>query len=217
MHPRDYPRYHLFVRTSDYDPQCCTSRSTGEVLEVNVSYCEPFDIAHVSEKFPGAAEYLRVQFGRANTRRRQLVTYNIQHHEKISGNYEKSGTDAVATPMAPRPMTPPNRHSESGSAGQEETVTEFQDQAKQHATSIFTAKESQTTITIYREQQKCIPEVCSETGRSGTSFAFSIGAEQAAIIDVPKPPDPARAFDGEPFQCPLCFKIVRVKGEQDWK
>jgi len=54
---------------------------------IGVSHFEPFDIQHVSNKFPDAEPYLVQRLGRSNTRRRQLLRYYERHHDEIVGRY----------------------------------------------------------------------------------------------------------------------------------
>ncbi|KAF8243706.1 hypothetical protein K440DRAFT_589332 [Wilcoxina mikolae CBS 423.85] len=153
--------------------------------KINVSHFESFDVAHVSEKFRCAEEYLCVQFGRANTRRRQLLIYNELHHKKISGRYEKPETTAI--PAIPQSRALPKQDM-SQSLNEEQSAL---------GTRTLDAR--------------------SESSRSQTSFALSSGCERAVILDVPPPPNPKRAFTGDPFQCPFCFIIIRVANQREWK
>ncbi|KAI5800957.1 hypothetical protein FPQ18DRAFT_63955 [Pyronema domesticum] len=55
--------------------------------KIDMSFFEPFDIEHVSNKFQLGDEYryLLERLGKANTKRRQLLKYHYDHHEKIIG------------------------------------------------------------------------------------------------------------------------------------
>ncbi|KAA8894845.1 hypothetical protein FN846DRAFT_785837, partial [Sphaerosporella brunnea] len=75
--------YELSITIRNPSPRDRLEKSS----KINISYFESYDIAHVSAKFPNAEEYLCTQFGRANTRRRQLLRYNEQHHKKIAARY----------------------------------------------------------------------------------------------------------------------------------
>jgi hypothetical protein len=53
-----------------------------------MTHFEPFDIEHVRNKYDGLGEdyrFLIERLGKANTKRRQLLKYHHEHHEKIIG------------------------------------------------------------------------------------------------------------------------------------
>ncbi|KAF8243837.1 hypothetical protein K440DRAFT_497530, partial [Wilcoxina mikolae CBS 423.85] len=51
---------------------------------IDVSHFEYWDIMHVSHKFQDADDNLINRLGKANTRRRQLLMYHRNHHQKIA-------------------------------------------------------------------------------------------------------------------------------------
>ena len=55
-----------------------------KIANINVSHFEVWDIKHMSEMFPTAPIYLIERLGKANTRRRQLLQYLEEHHDKIA-------------------------------------------------------------------------------------------------------------------------------------
>ncbi|KAI5810617.1 hypothetical protein BZA77DRAFT_361001 [Pyronema omphalodes] len=68
--------------------QNLASRDRMERIEkIDVSAFGPFDINHVRDKYGLGedAQYLIERLGKANTKRRQLLKYNEQHHDKIAG------------------------------------------------------------------------------------------------------------------------------------
>jgi hypothetical protein len=56
--------------------------------EIDMFHFEQFDVGHVAEKFQEikGKDYLIQRFGKANTKRRQLLRYHEKHHEKIVGH-----------------------------------------------------------------------------------------------------------------------------------
>ena len=59
------------------------SRLTEE-QPTDINYFEPFDVAHVRDKFPHANEVLVHRLGVALTRRRKYLKYQERHHAKLS-------------------------------------------------------------------------------------------------------------------------------------
>ena len=45
---------------------------------------------------------------------------------------------------------------------------------------------------------------------------FAISTNDKIKVHVPPPPENA-AFEGNPFKCPYCFDIIKVKGRPDWE
>ncbi|KAI5792835.1 hypothetical protein FPQ18DRAFT_378220 [Pyronema domesticum] len=65
-----------------------TSRDHLERMEkIDVSSFEPFDIAHVSNKYPLNTEqqYIIERLGKANSKRRQILKCHQDRHEKVVG------------------------------------------------------------------------------------------------------------------------------------
>jgi hypothetical protein len=50
---------------------------------MSMEYYEVFDIAHVQQKYPSAAEYLTDRLGKAISRRRQYFRYREEQHQKL--------------------------------------------------------------------------------------------------------------------------------------
>ncbi|CCX33683.1 hypothetical protein FPQ18DRAFT_410601 [Pyronema domesticum] len=55
--------------------------------KIDLSHFENSNISHVRDKFQLKKEgdYISERLGKANTKRRQLLTYNENHHEKLVG------------------------------------------------------------------------------------------------------------------------------------
>jgi hypothetical protein len=68
--------------------QSPVSRDRLERMErIDMSHFERFDIEHVGNKYHLGedSQYLIDRLGKANTKRRQLLKYDNEHHEKIIG------------------------------------------------------------------------------------------------------------------------------------
>jgi hypothetical protein len=172
---------------------------------IDVSCFLPFDIQHVAH-MACATESLIDRLGRANTRRRQLLRYHEQHHDKIARyvdvDLETSFPKFLSKGSDP-PVIPPRK-----------PLVVSTDEASQ-----FGCVPSQTTVTTYKgvEDTPDIVEVGSDTGQSQTSFASSLKSDVEGRLCVPKPPNPTKAFGGQPFECPYCYVIISVKGPRSWK
>ncbi|KAF8253586.1 hypothetical protein K440DRAFT_656809 [Wilcoxina mikolae CBS 423.85] len=173
---------------------------------IDVSAYLFFDIQHVSNKFPGAEKYLVERLGKANTTRRQLLKYNERHHSKIAG-YGDQAASRLLDLVAHEPRTTSHNDDDGNSA-----------RIKAPATIAGTMM-TQTTVSVYIPrrpgQDLETVDACSDSDNSQTSFASSSNGK-SGVLRVPPPPDPESAFDGKPFQCPYCYEIISVTGNQSW-
>ena len=148
--------------------------------------------------------------GKANTRRRQLLKYYQAHHNKISQyiddpeSLEKS-TERNELANASKPVV---------SAVEGGNVRTPDERA---ATPPTTMTRSQTTVSTIRVERNQIPGVewDEEDRLSQTSYATSTNCSMR--IRVPPPPNKVAAFEGEPFECPYCFSIIKIKTRKGWK
>ncbi|RYP33748.1 hypothetical protein DL767_004615 [Monosporascus sp. MG133] len=79
------------------------------IITVDKSYFEEYDMLHVKAKYPGCPGYLVERLGRANSGRRQYLSYREEHHQKLAKDVdligleaprtEHSGNSTEATPM----------------------------------------------------------------------------------------------------------------------
>lgn len=72
-------------------------QSTATSLE----FYEAFDITHVQEKFPTAAQYLVTRLGKALSRRRQYFRYREEHHqnmERETSSQLQTGSSELTSP-----------------------------------------------------------------------------------------------------------------------
>ena len=183
---------------------------------IKVSHFEDWDIRHIDEKFRPdpqndfkVAEYLTERLGKANTRRRQLLKYYQAHHKKIAQHIDgpeplKGVIERNELANAPKLVTP---IVEGGSTRSPD----------ERAVTIPTITKSQTTVsTIQVERTQAAKIEWGEDDRlSQTSYATS--TNRAIRIRVPSPPNEIAAFEGEPFECPYCFHIIKIKTRKGWK
>jgi hypothetical protein len=185
---------------------------------IDVAHFEPFDLEHVSHKFPNAEPYLLQRLGRSNTRRRQLLKYHADHHDKIAYQYDVDPFIPVPTEQA--------ANEEDHGGGDECVDTEAKDpEDEQPVTFQETNKKgpatnarSATTVTAYHRPKEAeeIIDQRSEADFSQTSYSSSASG-MLQKLRVPPPPNPDTAFDGEAFQCPYCFNIITLTSEKSWK
>ncbi|KAF8248464.1 hypothetical protein K440DRAFT_600010 [Wilcoxina mikolae CBS 423.85] len=178
--------------------------------KIPIAHFEFYDIQHLQNMFPAALPHLHQRFGKANMRRRQLLKYHEQHNKKITGPVQHA--------IVPLPV-PTAVH-----AREEETL--FRPPVVSSKLSVTipittsSAKLTQTTAAttfVPRELQDTFNEGLSEAGYSQTSFATTASGEADIRLRVPHPPDPESAYAGQPFECSLCYAIIRVSGRPAWK
>lgn len=79
-----------------------------------------------------------------------------------------------------------------------------------------TVPQSQTTVTTVRPEAIVFDEVASDGDhRSQTSYATS--TNQRMNIQVPPPPNVEAVLNGEPFQCPYCYQIIKIGNLRLWR
>ncbi|EAT82091.2 hypothetical protein SNOG_10697 [Parastagonospora nodorum SN15] len=152
---------------------------------------EPWDIAHVREKFPDAPEYLVLRLGRAISRRRQYLVYREEHRMKL-------GEDLDLEPKPQGSKAPQN-------AGNLDTTTSEWANSTVASSLAPAVKES----IIVPDFGITPPD---EDAASQTSYASS--NSDPSKIRPPKLPE--HGLNGEPFECPLCFRFTSVKHLHAW-
>jgi hypothetical protein len=173
---------------------------------IDVSYYYQHDIEHVSHKHPVAEEYLLTRLGKANSKRRQLLQYYERHHKGVAEHLRMPA-------QANEPHTFDNLDSESLVYSTNQTVA---------TTSTNVPVAGTMAVAIGRD----VDEIASDVNdgledepdfdtRSVTSYASSVGNPDR--LRVPPPPNEDGAFEGIPFECPYCFSLVKVEGQQSWK
>ncbi|RYP64021.1 hypothetical protein DL769_006801 [Monosporascus sp. CRB-8-3] len=67
------------------------------IITVDKSYFEEYDMQHAKAKYPGCAGYLVERLGRANSGRRQYLSYREEHHQKLAKDVDLIGLEASRT------------------------------------------------------------------------------------------------------------------------
>ena len=158
---------------------------------IDVSHFTPLDIEHIRHKFPGAPEYLIKRLGEANCKRRQLLQYYKDNHNKIIRYID-----------LPLPLP-------AADTGDKDNVIAS---SKSPAT-VPTAPQSQATA--IRPEDIVLEELGSDDDLSETVYATS--THEHINIQVLPPPNLGAAFRGEPFQCPYCCQIMKVDTLHSWR
>ncbi|KAI5810619.1 hypothetical protein BZA77DRAFT_347632 [Pyronema omphalodes] len=196
--------------------QNLASRDRMERIErIDVSAFGPYDINHIRDKYglPEDAQYLIERLGKANTKRRQLLKYNEQHHDKIAGRRRDvaghpGDTDSTAGDNA-------DHQDVKGKGVDLQDVVGFAEEDYSVGEGSTTM---QTTVsTVYEvnapgsfEYHERDDDARSESGFTETSYATSAGPTSSSDkLRVPAPPN---GYSDEPFQCPYCFKLVTNQG-----
>jgi hypothetical protein len=142
--------------------------------DIDTTYYERFDIAHVQGKFPNAEEYLTVRLGIAISRRRQYLRYCDDHRKKYEQGLSQIGAHREVASTIASSLPPVLKASDVSSAELDDD--EFDDT------------------------------------QSVTSYASS-GHDPE---NLRPPPLPEKGSDGEPFECPLCFRFTAVQHVKAW-
>lgn len=177
--------------------------------KIEVDHYEYFDIAHASQKFPFAEQYLVDRLGKANTKRRQLFQYHEQHHDKIA-----LYIDAAIDPELDQQDTRGDGLDGGALEADVDPALKIECPTAGIVTIAKTAN-TQTTVSTFVERSARQAKG-SDTGRSQTSYATSVGDDTDTKLRIPAPPGIAREFDGEPFECPYCFSMTAVVNSRSW-
>lgn len=179
------------------------------------SYFEGLDIKHVQKMFrpmdPQSsfkiAKYLSERLGKANTKRRLLLKYYRAHNKEIP-QYIDDSRIAIERNESSKPVT---STMESGSLRAATNILDLN-----RAATVDTTTKSQATLpTIKLRLSQANESEQDEDQLSQTSYATS--TNHAIRIHIPSPPIDDAAFRGEPFKCPYCCNIIKVRSRQDWK
>jgi hypothetical protein len=162
-----------------------------ESTQIDVAHFEVFDIDHVRGKFPRAAEFLVLRLGKAISRRRQYLRYREEHRRKLEqGLKSESGIqEPVVSSQAVDTITAPSEKIES-------TV----------ASSLPLAIKTSASMADLDEDDYY------EDTLSQTSYASS----HSDLTRLRPPALPEAGQDGEPFECPLCFRFTSVRQAAAW-
>jgi hypothetical protein len=130
------------------------------------------------------------RLGKANTKRRQLLKYHNEHHEKIVGRRVAVG----------------NELDTGSSEGEGDFSSKAPTDMRTTVSTVYSANLNLVEATPVDLDSR------SEAGFSVTSYASS--AANSGSLRVPAPPP---GFDKGPFQCPYCFIIVETESRASWK
>lgn len=171
------------------------------------SHFKPYDVSHIAEKFPGAAEFLVHRLGEANTRRRQLLEYHRTHHDKISRYVDKMPLEAEV-----KEGKSPFKRQDYG----DKLALDLDTGVHSVEGPKSQAEVSQTTASKFVETPLKAVETSSDAGVSQTSYARSEARASKYRLQVPFLAD-TDVGNGSPFQCTICFMIIQIGGTRDWK
>jgi hypothetical protein len=178
-----------------------------KLAKIDVSHFEEWDQLHLEEKFPLASPALRKRLGKANSIRRQMFKYHEKHHDKLARNLDF--TDSIKSDL---------RADQDGiNTGQLNSVTtpglpKFTPSVKSAAPSTIVTTNTQTTIATYVETSK---EILTDDNLSETSSAASEGPDEGSNLHLPHPPK--GALEGNIFQCPYCYEMMKISGSLSWR
>lgn len=189
---------------------------------IEVSHFETSDIGHISNKFPQAQDFLHKRFGKANTRRRQLLAYYRLHHDKITGsNIKKSIQDANEPIEKQAPMAGSSKNTAGTSVdGLQLEKTAVNPEETVPRPGMIATRQTETMISMFVPNQKTKVfgdfDGASDTSRAQTVFSeASLGSIDTYKLEVPQLPDTAQ--DQSAFECPRCYEIIVAKSRQSWK
>ena len=163
-----------------------------KIALIDVSFYKNWDLNHIEEKFRQVDNEFRV----AKYLIERLGKANTRRRQllKYYAAHHKTVSRYIDDPLSP---------------GEKALDIE-------RAATVYTTMKSQTTVsTIKVESQVVEIERGEEDRLSQTSYATS--KNHTMRIHVPSPPNEDAAYEGKEFQCPYCFKIIKVNSRQGWK
>ena len=176
-----------------------------KLAAIDVSYFEQWDKMHIEHKFPKAHPILIERLARANSKRRQYFKYLEKHHDKLALG---SHADLVRE-EPPKTMKVPII-SRGNRSDQPVVETSLGNITVSTPTTINT-KNTQTTVATFRLDE----DVYIDNTLSETSSAASEGVSEATHLEIPTPPQ--AAVNGDPFECPYCFEMMKISGLLAWR
>ena len=176
-----------------------------ESAHFRVSHFEHFDMQHVRAKFPNAKEYLVARLGKAISRRRQYLNYREEHRQRLAQGLEPAA-DLVAVNNAL--VEEPQSEIMDTLQHKPETTTDFSERITSTvASSLPSALKATMSVT------ELMDEAYYEETLSQTSYASS-GSESTRL----RPPRiPKLGENGDPFECPLCFRFTSAQHDFAWR
>ncbi|KAL8650706.1 MAG: hypothetical protein Q9226_005029 [Calogaya cf. arnoldii] len=170
-----------------------------------------YDINHVRDRFPFAARlpHLVDRLGKANAQRRQWLSYQRRHREKLAA---PASTDEAGSLFGPRPALGYMDDERQRYTVMREGITErsvWTDELRQPYSALSSTKASTFYQTNEQPRENAGTDVsetsCSETSLGDLDYETNL---------VPHPPP--EAADQSPFECPYCFSIITIAGDNAW-
>jgi hypothetical protein len=128
----------------------------------STTHFEPYDLAHVRQKFPLAETFLQERLGRTISKHRQYFKYREQHHSKLS-----EGLDGDFAAAGERPSTIATSLVQS----QAPAITSFSVDQDDDSKSVYTATSYALTTT---SETLLRPPRLPEGGQDGEPFECPI-------------------------------------------
>lgn len=163
---------------------------------IDVSHFRVFDVRHAEDKFPSAPEFLAKRLGEANTKRRQILEYLKNHHQKVAEDI---------TPSAqPETQIYPSQNDNLGPM------------EGSYSAPAMSAKTAPTVLTdfVIPDVQRDILLPQDDDRQSFTSYASSAAASGEVRLRPKRPPVQKGNDEDSPFECQCCFLIIESK---DWQ
>ena len=174
-----------------------------KIASINISHFEELDIQHISERFPMASIYLIERLGKANTRRRQLLQYFKEYHNKVARYIDVSDELIENTPGLAHAATGPENIGDKPASVTEVTPT------------ISTVLKPHTTVTTPPKETINIIDVESDENQLSQTPVNK--SKVTTLVPIPPPPNEATAYDGQPFECPYCFQVIKIGNRCAWR
>ncbi|KAL8907441.1 MAG: hypothetical protein Q9207_001411 [Kuettlingeria erythrocarpa] len=175
-------------------------------------YETQYDINHVRDRFPFASRWPHLvdRLGKANAQRRQWLSYQRRHREKLAvpAALDKDGTSFGQDPDVGQKDEGPQPRAWAREGRPEASV--WTDEQRDPYSTLSSTKAS-TFYQANEQPRETIDSDRSETSTSETSF----GDVDSEINLVPQPP--LEAADQNPFECPYCFSIITIAGSGAWR
>ncbi|KAL9035255.1 MAG: hypothetical protein Q9180_004957 [Flavoplaca navasiana] len=175
-------------------------------------YETQYDINHVRERFPFASKcpLLVDRLGKANAQRRQWLSYQRRHREKLAA---PTAIDESSTSFNREPAVARNDEGLQGhSLVREVTIdpTVWTGELRDPYSTLSSTKAS-TFFPMDQQRRELNDTDLSQT--SGTETSLGDLDYEANLVPQP----PVEAADQNPLECPYCFSIITIAGRNAWR
>lgn len=177
---------------------------------IDVSHFKPWDIDHIRHKFPGAPEYLVKRLGEANSKRRQLLQYYKNHHDGLAQYtiLPLSSNEDCWLSASRKTKAACQLDISTGDEGLGSAAAYFESDIATGST----APQPQTPEAAALDEPESDDDILP-----GAFYITSTNINEYINIQVPPPPSAESAFNGEPFQCPYCYQIIKIRNLPSWR